>query len=238
MKGNWTDADEAMVREACARDRWHCEPTAEHLEDLAHNWSSALSEGCICPTLRRVVEQALRASEAEIAAWRDRCLRAERELAEAGLRGSPPPGVEPLVPALMHARDKALSEAARLNWELKRLTTDKRRCHALLQHAFAVIDPEKHEKLSREIGDELEGRCEPGKCVDACEREKTQLSRESYESKAREAALVEALRDLREAVTGVYQTGRIEALAFVKAGNVLAAHDAAQQRDQRKDGEG
>lgn len=62
--------------------------------------------------------------------------------------------------------------------EVSRLTADKRRCHALLQGAFATISPEDDAELSAEIGRELDGdRCEPGKCTDACDAEQARLRR-------------------------------------------------------------
>lgn len=54
--------------------------------------------------------------------------------------------------------------------EVDILRVQVRRCHALLQDAEALLDPEAHPDTRAEIARELDGtHCPPGGCTDACE---------------------------------------------------------------------
>lgn len=94
--------------------------------------------------------------------------------------------------------------AKELAAEVERLTTDKRRCHALLQNVHAFFGGDFGDEDERfdwgEILRELEG-CESGKCTDACEATANGLEAEVARLKddlaVREAALVERDKLLR-----------------------------------------
>jgi hypothetical protein len=103
-----------------------------------------------------------------------------------------------LITALRVQISRLTRERDEARAEVERLTGDKRRCHALLQGAFALIDPEADGDISDEIADEIEGRnCEPGRCVDLCEAERSHLQAENATLRA---ALEEARSLIGECV--------------------------------------